>query len=312
MRNHQSVLPDFSSSVVAVPPVAWDEAFNLNEVANRAQIRHIEAGGVSILLYGGNANLYHFDLGRFADLVGLIADAASPDTVVIPSIGPDLGKALDECKLLHRHGFSEVMMLPTQFPSSPAGLVRGIRMCADALGHGLILYVKREGYLAPTDVEQLVKSDAVRFVKYAVERELPEVDPYLSDIIAAIGPQRVSSGMGETPIHTHLPVLKMATYTSGAVCIAPRAAMELLRAYKVGDLTYAEELRIPFLRFEQVRSALGGIAVLHDAVTISGIADMGPILPMLANIPAAQQPLVADAVAGLVDVERSVRAAAPA
>jgi dihydrodipicolinate synthase/N-acetylneuraminate lyase len=310
VRKHQSALPDFSSSVVAVPPVAWDESFNLNEAANRAQIRHIEAGGVSILLYGGNANLYHFDLGRYADLIGLIADAALPDTVVIPSIGPDFGKALDECKVLQSFAFSEVMMLPTQFPCAPAGLVRGIRLCAEALGHGLILYVKRDGYLAPNDVEQLVKAGAVRFVKYAVERERPEVDPYLSDIITAIGPEQVSSGMGETPIHEHLPVLKMATYTSGAVCIAPRAAMELLRAYKTGNLARAEELRVPFLRFEQLRTVFGGIAVLHDAVTMSGIADMGPILPMLANIPAAQQPLIADVVAGLLAVERSICAAA--
>ncbi len=31
----------------------------------RAIIRHIEAGGVRILLYGGNANLYHFGLDDY-------------------------------------------------------------------------------------------------------------------------------------------------------------------------------------------------------------------------------------------------------
>lgn len=74
-------------TVVAVPPVAWTRSLDLAEDQNRRLIGHIEAGGVGALLYGGNANLYHFDLGRFAALMDLLTEAPSAATDVIPSIG---------------------------------------------------------------------------------------------------------------------------------------------------------------------------------------------------------------------------------
>src|SRR3546814_10445198 len=125
----------------------------------------------------------------------------------------------------------------------------------------------------PSRLERMVSAGTVRFVKYAVERRAPEGDRYLSDIVAAVGPDRVASGMGETPIHSHLTTYGVVTYTSGAACIAPCAAMSILRAYRSGDLDRAETLRAPFLEFERIRASIDGFAVLHDGVTLAGIAD---------------------------------------
>lgn len=294
---------DYAASVVAVPPMALNADLSLNRAANAALIRHIERGGVRILLYGGNANLYHIDLGRFRDLLAhLVADTAA-ETSVVPSIGPDFGKMLDEAPILRESGIRDVMVLPTGFPADAEGIARGVRDVVQALGFNVVLYVKREGYLPPATLERLVRDGTVRFVKYAVEREAPETDAYLSDLIAAVGAERMASGMGETPLHAHLTSFGLATFTSGGVCIAPAAAMAILAAYKSGDLATAERIRAPFLAFETLRSRLGGIRVLHDAVTLSGIADMGPILPLLSNVPASEYAAVRGVVAGLQDIE---------
>ncbi len=293
-------------TVVAVPPVAWTAALDLAEEPNRRLVAHVEAGGVSALLYGGNANLYHFDLGRFRALVEFLRDVPRPATAVIPSIGPDFGKLVDEARILRGFRFAAVMALPMTFPTQPAGIERGLRAAADALGAPLVLYVKRENYLAPDAIARLVAAGAVSFIKYAVERADPDGDAYLEAICAAVGRENVASGMGETPIHVHLPRYRLRTYTSGGVCIAPRAAMALLAAHRAGDGAAAARLVAPFLAFERVRAAINGIAVLHDAVTLAGIADMGPILPMAANLAPAQRREVQAAVDGLQALDRSL------
>ncbi|HZN64194.1 MAG TPA: hypothetical protein VFB66_02760, partial [Tepidisphaeraceae bacterium] len=58
-----------TQSVIAVPPLARDRDFSVNEGENRKLIRHIEAGGVRTLLYGGNANFYHVPLSEYDRLL---------------------------------------------------------------------------------------------------------------------------------------------------------------------------------------------------------------------------------------------------
>lgn len=297
-------------TVVAVPPVAWTSGLDLAESENRKLIKHIESGGVGALLYGGNANLYHYDRGRFGALIDLLADAAAPQTDVIPSIGPDFGKLLDEARILRGRRFAGVMALPMSFPTHPAGIEKALRAAADTLGAPLILYIKREHYLAPDRVAAMLNDGAICFVKYAVERPDPSGDQYLSDLCSAIGPGNIASGMGETPIHVHLPDYGLRTYTSGGVCIAPNAAMAILAAYRTGDRAEASRLSAPFLHFEKVRAAINGFSVMHDAVTLSGIADMGPILPMAGNVVEADLPKVKQAVAALVALDKTCQKSA--
>ncbi len=304
MRNQPLTKHDYARSVVAVPPMALNDDLTVNPAANQALIRHIEAGGVAILLYGGNANFYHIDLGRFRAMLDILANGTGPQTGVVPSIGPDFGKMLDQAPILRASRIRDVMVLPTGFPANSAGIERGLREVVQALGFGVVMYVKRDAYIEPDRLARLVRDGVVRFVKYAVERGKPEEDPYLASLIAAIGADTIDSGMGETPLPAHLGgPFRLAGFTSGGVCIAPSASMALLRAYKSGSTEEAERIRAPFLAFEQVRARLGGIAVLHAAVTLSGIADMGPILPLVSNLPEAQHEAIRAVVQGLQAIE---------
>ena len=81
--------------------------------------------------------------------------------------------------------------------------------------------------------------------------------------------------------------------------------MALLAAHRAGDTEEATRLSAPFLRFEQVRASINGFSVMHDAVTLSGIADMGPILPMAGNVPADKRAVVQQAVNDLVALDQT-------
>lgn len=304
MARVQMKAADFRSSVVAVPPIAMTEGLDVADAPNATLVGHIERGGVDILLYGGNANLYNFDLGRYADALAMMDRVAAPATRVITSVGPDFGKITDQLPLVERSNIRNVMLLPMAFPSDTHGVMVGVRRVAERLGFGVILYVKRDGYVNPGTLAKLVAEGAVAFVKYAVERPDPADDPYLDAILAAVGPENVASGMGETPIVDHVGRRGLATFTSGAVCIVPALSQRLLTLLRAGRLDEAAALAEPFLAFERVRARLGGIQVMHDAVSLVGLAATGPLLPMISSVKAQYRDEVRAAAEALLAADR--------
>ncbi len=78
---------DLTKSVVAVPPLARNTDLTLNRAANAALIRHMEQGGVSTLMYGGNANFYNISAGEYAATLDMLLELASPGSWIIPRSG---------------------------------------------------------------------------------------------------------------------------------------------------------------------------------------------------------------------------------
>lgn len=76
------------NSVKKCPPLVWSGDYLPNHESNTALIRHIEAGDVSTLLYGGNANMHHIGLTSPGDLLENIIEVADENTWIIPSAGP--------------------------------------------------------------------------------------------------------------------------------------------------------------------------------------------------------------------------------
>ncbi len=301
---------ELAASVVAVPPLALHEDGTVNVAANLAVGTHIRKGGVRYILYGGNANLYHYTLERYAEAMETIETvAAQLDVEVITSIGPDFGKAMDQIALIEKTALKNVMVLPTAMPFDSHGVGVGVRRLADRLGRGLILYIRRENYIHPVTLERLLKDEAIRFVKYAVERADPADDPYLDSLLAVAGPDLITSGMGEEPTLNHVGERKLATFTSGAVCIAPAASQRLLRALKAERYAEARELIAPFIAFERVRARRGTLQALHEAVS-QHILDMGPLTPMVSNVKAQFRNEVTEVLPALVEAERAAVALA--
>ena len=275
---------DLSSSVLAVPPLARHADLSLNNAANKALIHHMESGGIRTLLYGGNANFYNIAVSEYAGLLDFLEETAGADTWVIPSVGPDYGKMMDQAAILRQRQFPTAMTLPLMFPSTDEGALDGIRRFSDAFGKPIIVYIKNTTFLQPESVEALDREGRVAAIKYAVVREHPEQDDFLTRLLQLVDKNKVISGIGERPAIVHLRDFGLSGFTSGSVCVGPRGSMALLRAIQSGDIKKAEQLRAAYIPLEDCRDTLNPIRVLHDAVTLAGIADMGPMLPMLSRL----------------------------
>jgi len=294
-----SVTPqDLAASVIAVPPLARHRDLTISTADNRALIQYLEDGGVRTLLYGGNANLYNIGATELPELLDMLEDAAGDDTWVIPSVGPDYGKLMDQLAVLKGRDFPTVMILPLGFPATGDGLTTGIRRFAEAFGKPVIVYIKSDGYLEPLQVAALADDGLVAAIKYATVRKDPAEDPYLRKLIDVVDRKCIVSGIGERPAIVHLRDFGLNGFTSGSVCVAPNSSMKILALCKAHRWKEAEEERKAFLPLEDCRDSYSPIRVLHDAVTLAGIADMGPMLPMLSNLPESQRgPVRAAAVA---------------
>ena len=297
--------PDtLTASVLAVPPLARRADDSIDPAANAALIGHIEAGGVRALLYGGNANFYHVPLSEYDALLGFLSQAAGERTLVIPSAGPAFGFSLDQAKVIRRHRFPTVMLLPQQGVTTADGVEEGVRRFVDAAGVPALLYIKSDGYIEPENVARLANSKVISGIKYATVRDDPSDDDYLRRLVDRVDRKMIISGIGEQPAIVHLRDFGLGGFTSGCVCVAPRLSAEMLKAIRAGDWEKAERIRRTFKPLEDLRNAHSPIRVLHEAVRLAGIADTGPLLPLLTNLGASHHAEVAAAAKTLLEADR--------
>ncbi|WP_025135817.1 dihydrodipicolinate synthase family protein [Achromobacter sp. DH1f] len=305
MKTSPVTVQDLQRSVIAVPPLARHADLSLNEAANQALLRHLEAGGVRNVMYGGNANFYNVGVGEYARIVDMLAALAGPDTWILPSVGPDFGKMMDQAAILRSRAFPTAMLLPMSFPYTDAGLADGVRRFTDALAKPAVVYIKSADYLAPATAARLVEEGRIVAFKYAVVREDPARDAYLTALLQAVDSNRVVSGIGERPAIVHYRDFGLKSFTSGSVCVAPRGSMRLLHLLAAGHYDEAESVRQHYLGLEDCRDGISPIRVLHDAVTLSGVADMGPMLPLLTGISSAERERVAPVAQALAAWDRA-------
>ena len=273
-----------NSSVIAVPPLARDAELKINREENGKIIRHIEAGGVATLLYGGNANFYHIAPSEYAEALEIISTESADNTLIVPSVGPAYGTMMDQITTLRNFNFPTVMVLPMQGLTTDTGVANGFRKFVETLGQPAVLYIKFEGYLEPETVAQLVNDGLVSWIKYAIVRDDPAKDDYLSRLVEVVDPRLIVSGIGEQPAITHLTRFQINGFTSGCVCIRPDLSQKMLAAINNGQLDIAETIRKTFHPLENLRNEINPIRVLHEAVASTGIGMTGPALPLMSSL----------------------------
>ncbi|MFN3613182.1 MAG: dihydrodipicolinate synthase family protein [Rubrimonas sp.] len=299
---------DLAQSVLAVPPLAVDAAGDYAPAPNATLIRHIQTGGVSTLLYGGNALAQHWPMSRYAAWLDQLIDAAADQTWIIPSVGADGGRLVDQAPILRERGFPVAMLLPMSSPLTADGMLTAVRRFHRDSGAQLLIYVKTDGYIDAEMLAALDRSGTLFGVKYAVPRQDPAQDDYLRSLIAAIGADRIVSGFGEPPAVNHMLRFGLAGFTAGCVCIAPSLSMAALKALKASDRAKAEAVIAALRPLEALRGEINEIRVLHDAVAMAGIAETGPILPPSSPVPQADRARVASAAKTLLAAETAFRA----
>jgi dihydrodipicolinate synthase/N-acetylneuraminate lyase len=282
-------------AVFAVPPLPRkrDARRSLDLDAAESVAQHIESGGITRYLYGGNAFLYHITADEFDMLLGWLA--AFPATRwPIPSLGPSFGRALDQARLVRRHSFRCAMMLPCSDPRDASGIETGLREVADAAGVPLILYLKSEdGFGSDREagldaIGRLMTDGVAVAIKYAVVRDDPRQDAYLDGLLRRVDRARVISGMGERPAVVHLRDFRLDGFTTGSGCLAPASCNQLLTACHAQNWDEAEKVRARFMPLEDLRDAWGPARVLHHATELAGIASTGPIPPFVSPLTATE------------------------
>jgi dihydrodipicolinate synthase/N-acetylneuraminate lyase len=309
MKTTPVTVDDLRKSVIAVPPLARHPDLSLNADANTALLRHLEQGGVRSVMYGGNANFYNVAVSEYGRIIDFLAEQAGPDTWVLPSAGPDYGKLMDQAAMLKSRAFPTAMLLPMSFPFTDGGLADGIRRFSDAISRPVVVYIKASDYIAPGTLARLVEEGRIVAVKYAVVKDDPARDSYLSALLKEVDARLVVSGIGERPAIVHLRDFGLQSFTSGSVCVAPRGSMQLLRLLQAGRIPEAERVRAAYIPLEDCRDGINPIRVLHDAVTLAGIADMGPMLPLLTGLSPAERDRVAPVARTLLERDRDALAA---
>jgi dihydrodipicolinate synthase/N-acetylneuraminate lyase len=304
--------------VLPVPPLARkrDAKRTLDFTENDRIVRHMTEGGITRLLYGGNAFLYHMTLAEYQELLGWLG-ALPRNLMVIPSAGPSFGRAMDQAALLRRHSFPCVMLLPSGDPRDAEGLEAGYREFAQACGLPLVVYLKDENNFGSDPqrgidaVGRLVDSGVCVAIKYAVIRQDPAEDPYLEMLLRRVPREAVISGIGERPAVSHMRDWKLQGFTTGSGCIAPALSNDLHAACADGRFDEAMALRERFLPLEDLRDAWGPARVLHAATELAGVAVTGPIPPYVSGLSAAQQKRLAPVAAALLQ-ENNANATAAA
>ena len=300
---------DFAASVLAVPPLARRADGMIDRAANARIVRHVEAGGVTTLLYAGNANLAHAPVSEYAALLDMLEELAGPDTWMIPAIGPDYGRMIDQAAILATRRFPTATILPATAPFDQAGVEEGVLRAAEAAGRPLMLYLRSAQPLRPEQIGRLHRRGAICGVKYAVEATPLTSDPFLTALLGHFPAARMVSGMGERPALTHMRDFGLAGFTSGCVVIAPALSQAMLHAARAGDWAQAEALRALFAPLEDARERMGFIRTLHDAVTIAGIADTGRLLPLVSPLTPAERATITPLVNTLLQATAPASAA---
>jgi dihydrodipicolinate synthase/N-acetylneuraminate lyase len=173
-----------------------------------------------------------------------------------------------------------------------------------AAGVPALLYIKHDGYIEVADAKRLADAKVISGIKYATVRNDPAHDDYLRKLVDQVDRRMIVSGIGEQPAIVHVRNFGLGGFTSGCVCVAPRLSRMMLEAMRKADWEAAEGIRATFRPLEDLRNAINPIRVLHEAVRLAGIAQTGPLLPLLTNLPEAEHSRVRDAAVALLDAEK--------
>ncbi|WP_395719225.1 dihydrodipicolinate synthase family protein [Prosthecobacter sp.] len=300
MKTTPVTFEDLQSSVIAVPPLCRNKDLSLSKSQNNRLIKHMYKGGIRTLLYGGNANLYNIAISEYHSMLRMLQELAPEDMWIVPSVGPMYGTAMDQAKILTEFAFPTAMLLPTLFPSKPAGVATAVRHFVEKSGIKAVLYIKDGAYITPELAADLVNDGLISWIKYAIVEEDPKKDPYLKKLLKLVDPNIVISGIGEQPAIIHMRDFGVAGFTAGCVCVAPSRSTAMLKAILNKDYAAAEAIREEFVGLEDLRNAHSPILVLHHAVELAGVANTGPVLPLLSGLPENLLPKIEKAAKALL------------
>jgi dihydrodipicolinate synthase/N-acetylneuraminate lyase len=212
---------------------------------------------------------------------------------------------MDQAAILAEFSYPTAMILPTRDMVTSSGVGRAVHRFVDTFGSPAMLYIKHDGYVEIDTVKGLMDDGLVSSIKYAIVRDDPSDDAYLRELVDAVGSSRIVSGIGEQPAIEHLRDFGLTGFTSGCVCVAPRLSTAMLRALQAEDYETAGRIQSTFRPLEDLRNSINPVRVLHTALALVGIAETGPMIPLLSEIDQADRTAIAEFAANLLSADQS-------
>ena len=211
---------------------------------------------------------------------------------------------MDQAKIIRKHKFPTVMVLPQVGLTTSDGVEAGVRNFVQAAGLPAVLYIKHDGHIEPENVKKLADDKVISAIKYATVRTDPAKDDYLQRLVKQVDRRIIISGIGEQPAIIHMRDFALGGFTSGCVCVAPKLSAAMLDHIRTNNWDQAERIRQTFRPLEDLRNAINPIRVLHEAVRLAGIANTGSLTPLMSNLKESDHAAVGEAAKRLLDADR--------
>ena len=289
--------------VVAITPRGPDGSVDLAGV--HRNVAHLIEGGARFLMpMCGTGLVYDATLDEFEKVTGAFVDAAGDRAIVVPGIGPGYGRALEMAAIARGLGVAGAMIMPIVGPASPAGVSEGLGRMAEGAGFPVVLYQRRLDIMPVERVIDLCHRDEVAGLKYAVD----DVQSFRRIVDGAGGACAMVCGMAEDPSVEYLEAGAVG-FSSGMANFVPRMSLNLLAAFRRGDVEAAERLRRMMVPFEDLRGENGARysgSALHAAMDYTGLAG-GPVVPFAEDVEAGDLPRLRQLVDPLLTEESRLR-----
>jgi 4-hydroxy-tetrahydrodipicolinate synthase len=274
---------DLVASVISIPPLARGADGRPCLSENRKLLAWLRSAGIHSFLYGGIANFFNMSVTEFPSVLDAIETFAGPEDWMIPSIGPDFGKAMDQVAILKGRDFPTAMLLPFA-PVMPAGVATGLRRLAEAYGRPLMLFFQSADYLKPRDIAALLADGILCTVEFGVRPTASGQNPFLHELLDLVGDtSHIIDARGESSIHDTAR-FGLKGFTSGMSALAPHLSTAVLKAVVAGELGKAASLVQSFAAISDLRATYSFVSVLYDALRFADIADPGVVGPFYAPI----------------------------
>jgi 4-hydroxy-tetrahydrodipicolinate synthase len=279
-------------AAVIVTPMHAD--LSIDEAGLRRHARAMADAGVRVIVPAGNTGeFYALTREENERVIRIACEEVAGRALVLAGVGYSVPDSIALARVAEKAGAKAVMIHQPICPYvHPDGLARYVRTIADAIGIGVVLYVK-DPNVTPAMLAPALEHPRVVGVKYAVN-DLQKVGVFT----AAFPAEKYGVAWLCGTAEAWAPFFWTAGcrgFTSGLVNVAPRLALDMLEALRAGDAARAQSLWRLLKPIEDLRAkhATGNnVAVVKAAMALAGV-NVGGVRPPSAPMREEDRPALA-------------------
>lgn len=253
----------------------------------RDLVAHLIAQGVHGLSpLGSTGEIVYLPAAERREIVRVVLDAAGGRAPVVPGVSAySTLDALRQAEALVALGVDGlVLMLQTQFPVSPAGIVRYFQTVAEAVPCPVVIYTNPGLGGADVTPDLVAELSHVPNIRYA-----KDASGQTGRILAILN--RVGDRLRVFSASAHIPAVVFQLggvgWMAGPACVIPRESVALYDLARQGRWDEAFALQRPLWRLNELFARYALAACIKTALEIQGFPVGDPLPPQAPLPPAA-------------------------